>query len=323
MALVDDVEITIKAGDGGNGSKTFLTVSTSPKVFSDGGNGGNGGNIYFQASHNVSDLSEFRFKKELKAEDGDRGGRGNKYGKTGEDLIVIVPPGTTLTNTANGDTIEIVTIDRPVLIARGGHGGTGNKDFTPNIQKLETIKMEGEPGEEFHLRLVLHIIADIGLIGLPNAGKSSLLDVLTNANPKIGNYPFTTLEPNLGVIGTIVLADIPGLIEGASVGRGLGMQFLKHIEKTKVLLHCIDSTNEDVVEVYETVRKEFEEYGNEILKKEEIILLTKKDLADKELLEKHIKSLNKYKRKILTVSVYDEKSIEELTKVIKKSKEKD
>jgi GTPase len=316
MALVDDVHIVVKAGDGGNGAKTFMSSPGNPKIYSDGGNGGNGGNIYFQASHNISDLSEFRYKKELKAEDGGRGSRNDMTGRSGEDLIVLVPPGTTVTVEDSGKTFEIIELDRPIIVAKGGRGGMGNKSYTPDIKHYSSLSTDGAPGETFPVHLVLHMIADIGFIGLPNAGKSSLLNALTNAQSKIGDYPFTTLEPNLGALGNTILADIPGLIAGASEGKGLGIQFLKHIEKTKVLLHCIDATTDNVVEVYETVRKEFEQYGNALLEKEEIILLTKKDLVDIDVIKRHSKDLKKIGKKILVVSVYDTKSLEGLTKLI-------
>ena len=315
MALVDDVKIKIKAGNGGNGSKSFRSMTGSPKVYADGGNGGRGGNIFFQASNNVSDLSQFRFKKEIKGHNGERGGRKNLFGKKGEDITVLVPPGTQIINEDTNEQLEIIEIDKPVLLAQGGEGGHGNHEIKADSRRYQMDKSEGEPGQEFNLHLILNLIADIGLIGLPNAGKSSLLKTLTNAVPKIGAYPFTTLEPNLGAFGKTIIADIPGLIEGASKGRGLGISFLKHIEKTKILIHCIDASTEDAETTYKTVRREFEEYSATLLEKEEIILLTKKDLVGDTQLNKQINALKKFKRKILTVSIYDEESIEELKKV--------
>jgi GTP-binding protein len=203
------------------------------------------------------------------------------------------------------------------LIARGGKGGRGNNEFKSATQRTPKFAEKGEKGEEKNLILELKIIADVGLAGLPNAGKSSLLEVLTNAHPKIGNYPFTTLEPNIGMLGKIMIADIPGLIEGASEGRGLGIKFLKHIEKTKIILHCIDSSTTEIKNSYETVRKEFEKYNSILLEKPEIIVLTKKDQADEKNIEKIKKYFLKKKLKMIEVSIYDPASIEKLMELIR------
>ena len=315
MALIDDVHITVKAGDGGNGGTAKKQMFGSKKTAPDGGNGGWGGNVYFKGDTNVSDLSQFQFMKKIRAENGVNGLNKDLDGAKGEDVTVLVPFGTTVRDEDTGEWVEILT-DLPFAVAHGGEGGMGNHDYKPELKKFESRKFEGEKGEERKLHLVLNLIADIGLVGLPNAGKSSLLKALTNAVPKIGNYPFTTLEPNLGALGNIILADIPGLIEGASKGKGLGIQFLKHIKKTKVLLHCIDVAQEDVAEIYNTVRDEFGEFDKSLLEKEEVILLTKIDLVDKRVVDSKIKELKKLNKKVFAITIYDENSLENLKNII-------
>lgn len=329
MALIDDVIIRVKAGHGGAGSASTVQAPTGTKRYSDGGNGGNGGDIFFQASSNISDLSEFRFTKVIKADNGENGQRKNKQGKSAIDKVVLVPPGTKVIDEDTGEEIEILTPGEQVLIARGGRGGMGSHGFRPSMkfQSEHEYTNEGALGESKNLHLILSLIADAGLIGFPNAGKSSLLATLTRANPKIGNYPFTTLEPSLGTMlthgesggGKIVLADIPGLIEGASSGKGLGITFLKHIEKTKVLLHCIDATDPDPESSYNKVKKEFEEFNVELNEKREIILLTKKDLVSEDELNAKIAVFSKMKKTVITVSIYDEESIKKLSEVIKEN----
>lgn len=314
--LVDNIGLIIKAGNGGDGAATFLRNEMTAKGGPDGGNGGNGGNIYLQGSNNINDLREFRFKKRISAENGVSGKHKKLFGKNAEDLIIFLPLGTRVTDIHSNRVIEIInTIDK-ILIAKGGKGGRGNTEFKSATNQTPKYAEKGTLGEEKKLFLELRIIADIGLIGLPNAGKSSLLSVLTNATPKIGDYPFTTLEPNIGMLGKYAIADIPGLIEGASRGKGLGVEFLKHIEKTKILVHCIDSSDTNSQKAYETVRNEFKQYNISLLDKPEIILLTKTDLTDEKTVKNNIKILEKNLpaggKKVLTISIYDEKSIETL-----------
>ncbi|HUD44068.1 MAG TPA: Obg family GTPase CgtA [Patescibacteria group bacterium] len=319
--LIDNVTITVKAGNGGNGASTFLHRAGMYKGGPDGGNGGNGGNVYIQGTSDLTALQQFQFKKKLKASDGIAGKRKNLYGRNAQDLIILVPMGTRVTDLSKEKTYEIEKEADKVLIAKGGTGGRGNREFASATNQVPRYAEKGGLGEEKEIQLELRLIADVGFIGLPNAGKSSLLAALTNAHPKIANYPFTTLEPNLGVMPSsknIVLADIPGLIEGASSGKGLGFQFLKHIEKTKVLIHCIDATNEDLVSVYKTVINEFDKYSKELLNKPEVILLTKSDLLTKEEAEEKIEELKKLKKEIYLVSVYEEESVEKVKKVIEK-----
>lgn len=317
--LVDDVILVIKAGNGGDGAATLLRNGQTSKGGPDGGNGGNGGDIYFQGSHNISDLSEFRFKKKITAQNGIPGKKQNLYGANAEHRTIFVPLGVEITDVASGVSVEISDIVTPVLLAKGGKGGRGNNEFKSATNQTPMYAEKGTMGEEKELHLSLRLIADIGLVGLPNAGKSSLLAVLTRATPKIGNYPFTTLEPNIGMFGKHPIADIPGLIEGASRGRGLGTGFLRHIEKTKMLLHCIDATTNEPKIAYEAVRKEFEQYNPLLLEKQEIILLTKTDLTDEKLLKKTVAIFKKMKKDVLLCSIYDPKSIDALKKKLEKA----
>lgn len=303
--LIDDVKIKVIAGDGGQGAQTYLGFKKGVKVGANGGDGGRGGNIYFLASNNTFDLSEFQFKKEIKALHGARGISGNHNGSDAENITILVPLGTKVIE-ESGKEIEINDTKSPILIAKGGERGEGSYSLTRQQKNKDQMDTRGE---EKRLRLILSLIADIGLIGLPNAGKSSLLKALTNATPKIGDYPFTTLEPNLGTIGKIIIADIPGLIEGASEGVGLGTKFLKHIEKTKILVHCISAVDDDPLVSYKTVRKEFEKHNPTLLEKEEIILITKKDLVNEKQLKEKVSLLKRENSNILTVSVFDQNSL--------------
>lgn len=318
--LVDDVTISVKAGKGGDGSVHFRRNAQTAKGGPDGGNGGDGGNVYFQGIDDILGLQEFRFKKKIAAEEGIPGGRQNLFGRKGNDLIVRIPLGTLVTDVTTGEAFEILDTMTKILIAKGGVGGRGNNEFKTATDQAPYYAEKGTPGEEKQLHLQLRLIADIGLIGLPNAGKSSLLKVLTNANPKIGNYPFTTLEPNIGIMQGIAIADIPGLIEGASTGKGLGMQFLRHVEKTKLLVHCIDITNPQVTDAYQTIRRELEEYNKAILGKPEVILLTKIDLVEPKEAEKIVAQTEKsLQREVLTVSIIDDESLADLQAVLKES----
>ncbi len=307
--LVDNINLIIKAGNGGDGAATFLRNESTAKGGPDGGNGGNGGNIYFQGSTNINDLREFRYKKKIAADDGIAGKHKKLFGKNAQDLTILLPLGTRVTDINSNKVVEIIDTKTPVLMAKGGKGGRGNHEFKSATNQTPKYAEKGTMGEEKKLFLELRMIADVGLIGLPNAGKSSLLSVLTNATPKIGDYAFTTLEPNIGMMNKHALADIPGLIEGASKGKGLGVEFLKHIEKTKVLVHCIDSSSENAEKDYSTVRKEFEQYNTSLLDKPEIILLTKTDLASDETIKANIKLLQKKGKKALPASIYSPETL--------------
>jgi len=297
--LVDNIKLVIRAGGGGNGAATV-----NPFGGPDGGNGGNGGNIYMQGTTNINDLREFRYKKKITAQNGTNGARKNMYGRKAEDVTIKIPLGTRITELKTGEAIEIESTT-PILMARGGRGGLGNNSLKPLANQRKKIAEQGEPGEEKEFYLELRMIAEIGLVGLPNAGKSSLLTVLTNATPAIGNYPFTTLEPTIGMFGTHAMADIPGLIEGASRGKGLGLGFLRHIEKTKILLHCMDVGNPEPMKSYTIIREELKKFDPAMLEKPEYILLTKTDLVEKQILDETIKIFSKLGKTVLTCSVYE------------------
>lgn len=314
--FVDSVTINVKAGNGGNGSVHFRRDAQTAKGGPDGGNGGNGGHIYIQGSKNLNDLRQFQFKKSIKAENGVDGQGKNLFGKNASHLTIYVPIGTEVHDLTNNMVTEIVDEERKMLIAHGGKGGRGNYEFKTATNRTPMEAEKGELGEEKQIHFELKMIAQVGLVGLPNAGKSSLLSVMTRAKPTIGNYPFTTLEPNIGMMDTHAIADIPGLIEGASDGKGLGIKFLKHIEKTHILVHCIDAADEHPEESYKIVREEFGKFSKELLKKTEIILITKTDLVDQDQVTKIKKLFQKKKKKVFTSSIYDEKSIEALKKFL-------
>jgi len=314
--LVDNIKLTIRAGDGGNGAATFRRNGQTAKGGPDGGNGGNGGNVYVIGSHNLTDLREFRYKKAVVAKKGVNGKRQNMHGKNAPHITIQMPWGTKITNLDTCGVIEVGETTKPMLLAQGGRGGLGNTEFKTATNQAPDSAEPGEPGEVKNLLLELSLIADVGLIGLPNAGKSSLLTVLTNATPAIGAYPFTTLDATIGMLDTYPIADIPGLIEGASGGKGLGISFLRHIEKTKILLHCIDVTLPDLLASYETIRSEFGKFDPKLLEKPEYIILSKVDLADTETIAKAAKLFTNMGKIIFASSIYEPERIEELKKVI-------
>lgn len=316
--LVDNIKLTIKAGAGGNGSAHLRHDAQTSKGGPDGGNGGNGGNIYFQGSHNITDLRQFRYKKKIEADSGTDGKGQKMFGKNAHHITVFVPLGTRITDLASGNVYEMSDTTTRILMARGGTGGRGNVEFKTPTNRTPLNFEYGTPGEEKQLFLELRLIAQIGLIGLPNAGKSSLLAVLTHATPKIADYPFTTLEPNIGMLGIAAIADIPGLIEGASKGKGLGIDFLRHIEKTKILIHCIDLTNTSPKTSYDTVRNEFKKFNPGLLAKTEYILLTKSDLTSEPTIRKTRVLFEKSGKTVLTCSIYDQKSIDSLRQTLEK-----
>jgi len=315
--LVDEVQIVVKAGNGGNGSASFIRNSQTARGGPDGGNGGIGGSVYIQGINDIDALQTFRYNKKARAEDGVNGGKNKLFGRNGKDLIIKVPLGTLVIDVSSKSTFEVIDETTKHLIARGGKGGRGNNEFKSATNQAPKFAEKGESGEDKKIKLELKLIADVGLIGLPNAGKSSLLEVLTNAHPKIANYPFTTLEPNLGVMDRLILADIPGLIEGASQGKGLGIRFLKHIERTKILVHCIDVSTNDPYKDYETIRMELQNFNQNLLSKKEIILITKSDLISEENVKKFLALFKKKKKEALPISIYNDDSLKVLKGKIK------
>lgn len=307
--MVDRVNIYIKAGDGGNGAVSFRRERFIPRGGPDGGNGGNGGDIYMETDPEGSTLQDFANRQKFLAGKGMNGGGEKKTGKSGDDLIIKIPIGT-LVKVGEGMVLDFDKRDMRIMVAKGGKGGMGNDHFKSSINRTPMEAQEGEKGAEFWLELELKLLADVGLIGLPNVGKSTLLSVLSNAKPKIADYEFTTLEPNLGVMKykgeTLVLADIPGLIEGASMGKGLGDAFLRHIERTRVLVHVVavkeDEEVADLWKKYRTIRKELKQYGAGLQDKEEIVALNKIDLINQSEVEKVVKFFAKKKVKVWPIS---------------------
>jgi GTPase len=314
--LIDTVAVIIRAGDGGNGGSTLSHTAQTEKGGPDGGNGGNGGSVYAIGSTNINDLQEFRYKKKIVAENGVAGKKSNMFGRNAPDLLILLPLGTIIDDLETRQVREVTDTTHKILLARGGQGGRGNVEFKTATNRTPLHGEVGAPGQVKKFLFDLRLIAEIGLIGLPNAGKSSMLRVLTNATPTIGNYPFTTLQPNIGMFEKHPIADIPGLIEGASEGKGLGIKFLKHIEKTKMLIHCIDVSDIDPLKAYETIRQEFGQFSADLLKKPEIILLTKTDLTDAATILKYTKLFQKKRLEVLTCSIYEPAAIDYLKKIL-------
>ncbi len=316
--LVDDVIIKVKAGNGGNGAVAFN--SNMKSLGPTGTHGGNGGSVYAKGVVDLSALNQYRFKKELSAENGQEGRSQFRDGRMGKDLIIPVPVGTVIHNLTNGIDEEITKIGEQVLIAKGGRGGKGNFHFRSSVNTSPKEFQYGTPGELFEIRLELKLIADVGLIGLPNAGKSSLLNALTNAKSKVANYQFTTLEPHLGMYYELILADIPGLIEGASLGKGLGIKFLRHIERTKVLFHLISLESENITRDYRIIQNELSSFSKILAEKKEYVFLTKSDLFKETEIKKKMNELKKLKISPIPISLTEGNGIDEVKKILNKIK---
>ena len=322
MKFLDQTKIYLKAGNGGSGSASFRREKFIEFGGPDGGDGGHGGSIIFIADKNLNTLIDFRYQQHLKAERGQDGKGNKKTGKSGKDLILKVPVGTQVFEEDNNTLIEDLTKSgQKIIIAKGGKGGLGNVRFKSSTNRAPRKKTDGTIGENFWIWLQLKVIADIGIVGMPNSGKSSLLSVLTSAKPKIANYPFTTINPNLGVTNydnkEVTLADIPGLIEGAHEGVGLGDKFLRHIERCKNILHLIDITNDNLLENYSKVRKELFKYSNKLTKKKEIIVFNKTDMVSEDEINKKIDIFNKkIKKKIYKISAIKNKGLTAIKKVL-------
>jgi GTP-binding protein len=289
MNFVDAVTVRVVAGNGGDGKLSFRREKFISKGGPNGGDGGDGGDIVLAASRNQNTLTAFRYQKELRAESGQQGGKNNRHGRSGKDLIVDVPVGTMAIDEAGQVIADLVKDGQRAVLARGGRGGFGNAHFVSSRRQAPAFAEKGEPGEQHDLKFELKMIADVGLVGLPNAGKSTLLSKISNARPEVADYPFTTLTPNLGVVDidrdtSVLFADIPGLIEGASEGKGLGHDFLRHVERTAVILHLIDAYHEDVAAAYKTIRGELKAYQPALIKRPEIVALTKVEGLDEEII---------------------------------------
>lgn len=324
--FVDKVKVRIKAGDGGNGIVSFRHEKFVDKGGPDGGDGGNGGDVILVASRNQNTLAAFRYQKTIEAKAGETGGKRKRHGKSGQDLKVPVPIGTVAIN-EGGEIIADLTVDgQSQTIASGGKGGFGNAHFISSRRQAPRISEKGEKGDELELSLEIKMIADVGLVGLPNAGKSTFLAATSNARPEIANYPFTTLIPNLGVVdidntNSLLIADIPGLIEGASQGKGLGDEFLRHIERTSVLIHMIDAYQDDLTNSYKTIQKELKAYTTDLTKLPQIVALNKTEGMDPKVLKAKLKELTKIvptKTDIFAISATSKQNIKELLFSVKK-----
>jgi GTP-binding protein len=316
--LIDDINIKVVSGDGGNGAVAFNKnlMSLGPA----GATGGHGGSVYAEGVPDLAALGQFRFKKIFAAERGEDGREQFRDGSDGKDLVLKLPVGTVVHNITDGREFEITKIGERFMLAEGGRGGKGNFHFRSSTNTSPKQYQEGKPGESFEFRFELKLIADVGFIGLPNAGKSSMLNELTNAKSKIGNYPFTTLEPNLGAYYELIIADIPGLIEGSSKGRGLGIKFLRHIERTGVLFHFISTESENLKKDYETIRKELKDYSKDLAEKKEYLILSKSDLIPEAEAKDKLAILKEFNPDVIAVSIHDIKSLKKLETILNKIK---
>jgi len=325
MKFIDRVEVAVAAGNGGDGKLSFRHEKFIDKGGPDGGDGGNGGDVILLATRNEHTLAQFRYQKELNAENGQPGGTNRKRGRSAEDLIVKVPVGTVATDEQGKVLADLTHDDEQTVIARGGRGGFGNAHFVSSTRQAPKFAEKGELGEALQVKLELKMIADVGLVGLPNAGKSTLLSRISNAKPEIADYPFTTLTPNLGVVDidtdtSVLIADIPGLIEGANEGKGLGHEFLRHVERTSVLIHLIDAYQPDIATAYKTIRTELEKHDMQLAKRTEIVALNKIDGLDGEIVEDLLKQLGKVaggRAKLFAISAQSGQGTKELLFAVK------
>ncbi len=324
--FVDKATVSVKAGDGGDGKLSFRHEKFIDKGGPDGGDGGKGGDVVLEASRNQNTLANFRFQKEVTAPSGNPGDKRRKHGRSGEDLVVMLPVGTVATDEAGHMLADLDEDGKRVIIAHGGKGGFGNAHFISSVRQAPRIAEKGEPGEEFLLRLELKMIADVGLVGLPNAGKSTLLSIISNARPEIANYPFTTLTPNLGVVDVdkevgLLFADIPGLIEGAAEGKGLGDEFLRHVERTAVLVHLIDAYQEDIEAAYKTIQGELKAYKVDLSARPQVVALTKIEGLDADIIKDQLAKIKKVAPKdalLTAISAHTKQGVPELLRNVRK-----
>ena len=316
--IVDEIKINVSGGKGGDGCVAFN--KNKGEKGPTGGDGGKGGSVYLEGISNLTALNKFRFKKEFLADDGVDGRNKLLEGAKGKDLVLKVPIGTVAHNLDRKKNVEIIKVGEKILIAKGGKRGRGNWHFRSSINTTPRECEKGREGERFDFLLELRMIADVGFIGLPSAGKSSLLNALTKANVKVAAYHFTTLEPNLGDYYGMIIADIPGLIKGASTGKGLGIKFLRHIKRTKILIHCISCESENIEKDYRIIKEELKKYELALARKKEYIFLTKTDLAIEKEVKEKMKELKKISPDVLAISIYDEKSLGEVRKLLNKIK---
>lgn len=325
--FVDNARVFVKAGKGGDGAVSFRHEKYVDKGGPDGGDGGRGGDVVFRATKDLNTLLNFRYKPELTAENGQSGSKRDRRGRSGEVLVVKVPMGT-IVRRDDAIVADLVIDGQEAVIARGGDGGFGNAHFKSSTRQAPRIAELGEPGDEFEAQLELKLLADVGLVGFPNAGKSTFLSVVSNARPEIANYEFTTLTPNLGVAdvddGSILIADIPGLIEGASEGKGLGDQFLRHVERTAVLLHMIDAYSDDPAEKYQTIRRELEKYSPELMQRPEVVVLTKCEGLDQEIIAMQATAIQNVapNAEVLTISSQTHEGVKELLRLLREKVER-
>lgn len=317
MALVDEITFHAKAGDGGGGVVRWRHEKNKEYSGPGGGNGGKGGDVYVRAVRDINILARHKTVKEFRAADGKAGANFGRQGGAGQDLYIDLPIGSIIENESTGRVVELTEEGQISKVLHGGRGGLGNEHFKASTNIRPEQSTPGTNGEEASFKVELNLIADVGLIGLPNAGKSSLLNALTHARAKVGAYAFTTLDPNLGVLpGGYILADLPGLIEGASEGKGLGHKFLRHVKRTKMLLHLVSLENGDVAAAYRAVRGELEKYGNGLADKEELIILTKTDLADVDKVKKAKKALSWTNGRVLEVSILNDAEVKFLREAL-------
>jgi GTP-binding protein len=319
MAFIDEISFHAKAGDGGSGVVRWRHEKGKEFAGAAGGNAGPGGDVYVKAVRDINILARHKSVKNFEAGKGEDGMNWSKHGKAGDDFTIELPIGSIVKNLATGRTIELLEEGQVSKILHGGRGGLGNEHFKASTNVRPEQSTTGMHGEEADFVVDLNLIADAGLIGLPNAGKSSLLNAITQARAKIGSYAFTTLDPNLGALpGGYIIADLPGLIEGAAEGKGLGHKFLRHVKRTTMLIHLISLENEDVADVYKTIRKELESFDEVLKEKKELVILTKTDLVDEDIIKKAKESLEKLNKDILTVSVLDDQAVKEVSAEIVK-----
>lgn len=318
MAFVDEITLHMKAGRGGDGVVRWRQEKGIEKGGPSGGNGGKGGDVYAVAVRDIGILAAYRNAKDFEAGNGASGSKATRQGREGVDVEVKLPVGSRITNLETGHKIELLKEGEKVLLLKGGRGGLGNEHFKSSTNVRPRESTEGEPGEEADFQVELLLLVDIGLVGFPNAGKSSMLNALTASRSKVGDFPFTTLEPSLGMLYGLILADIPGLIEGAAEGRGLGHKFLRHIERTKALVHCISAENEDVLKAYEIVRKELALYNKAITEKPEIVVLTKTDLLPAGEREEKLAALQTVAKEVYAFSIIDDELIKTFAEALTK-----